>query len=315
MPAPEQTPDYKFGKSFAVPVVFACRIPSPRLCERLTVSFDPTRYRLLTSCPSWPARTNDKGVFQAELKAGSRYCPLLIAKSADDRELGWHEMFLYERNELLEIRLDEPRITRVRVLDSGDQPVAGARVAAIHGEAFALAEVTTGDDGTVITGTVTVGADKQPAKEVTATLIQDPNAGSLVRWTDDMILVARDEVGNAAAVTRIGPDDETVDIRLKPASKLIARLVNDDGQPLSVTQAFISLRVDHDGGSIAFGFPVTLDRDGRLELSGVLPGASCNIRIMDQANHQWGNVNADVSDQPVTDAGDLTLKMEPLPTR
>ena len=120
-------------------------------------------------------------------------------------------------------------------------------------------------------------------------------------------------------------DHETVEVKLQPAGTITGRFLDADGTP--VTDAELNWRYDpqenqnaaiwapHPGQSVN-PTSIKLDQQGRFQLTGIMPGLSCNAdatapRKMgaDMRNFNIGHVFVDVVVDPgeKKDLGDLVL--------
>ncbi len=147
------------------------------------------------------------------------------------------------------------------------------------------------------------------------TLADDQGHFETERWNDDMLLLARDEKTNTAAVLRIGGDDREATIRMKPASRVTATLVDVTGEPIGPAAIRVSTRVTVQGDSAHFHFQSQIEEGGRVTIAALPRGSSFSILLDDPSGNRGTTLRLAARDVETTDLGEVTVRRKNAPGR
>ncbi|UCF17204.1 MAG: carboxypeptidase regulatory-like domain-containing protein, partial [Phycisphaerales bacterium] len=137
------------------------------------------------------------------------------------------------------------------------------------------------------------------------------------RWhsseTPAMVLVARYEQGNLAAVVDVDEDTQTKDIALRPALTIVGKVANPDGKGITNAQITPMLRGPRWGASISRS-QATTDDDGRFEIKALPTENSYTIytRAEGYGENRSKEINSDDAVNNRIDAGSITLAVADL---
>ncbi|HWE36910.1 MAG TPA: M56 family metallopeptidase [Isosphaeraceae bacterium] len=106
------------------------------------------------------------------------------------------------------------------------------------------------------------------------------------RWSDAMLVLARDPRGDRAGFASLGPDDREFRVTIKPALAVRGRAVDGAGKPRAGVRVVVAQadRPRVEGGYLRGPLIRTrTDADGRYTLRGVVPGASAQVTALNDS--------------------------------
>jgi beta-lactamase regulating signal transducer with metallopeptidase domain len=115
------------------------------------------------------------------------------------------------------------------------------------------------------------------------------------------LLYARNSEATLAAIVTIGEDDETVKVILSPAGKVLGRVLDKSGKPEKGVSILYGPRLGPQAKHFHTYMRTQTDDAGRFTLLGVVPGAECNVSVLN------GKADLTIKVVPATKAETLDL--------
>ncbi len=116
------------------------------------------------------------------------------------------------------------------------------------------------------------------------TLTNDRGEFRCERWTDDMILVAYNEVLNVAGIQRVAADDQSVRIVVSLAASVVGQVLDAEKKPLPNCTVFLEISADGDGRCPTR--KANTDSDGRFEFAAIPAMGSHRVQVLSLTNPQ-----------------------------
>jgi hypothetical protein len=167
-----------------------------------------------------------------------------------------------------------------------------------------------GPKGELVAGAVVLSSPLRPTgRQPPQTTTDTQGRFAVERQPVAMLLYAHDPAGALAGTVRVGADDETAAIALRPAAKANGRVVGPDGRPRAdVRLGFATMFVKQQEQEIAqFHQWITTDAAGRFEVTGLPDGATCQVRFIDGGRESTRNKEFTVRGADPVSLGDLSL--------